>query len=180
MIIRKLKDNELKQAIDIKSYCWSEDFAGIIPKGCYEPIEELDFITKWIKEECNDIRVIYGAFIGEKLVGFIGASIAEKEDIENGIEINYLFMKKEYRNKGTSLKLLKTVVDFYITKDFEKVIVYNWHEAESNGFYQNIGGEVLKQITQKPGGKIALVDIFVWDINELRDALDIKIEKLNM
>lgn len=57
------------------------------------------------------------------------------------------------------------------------MVVYNWHDVPSNKFYRSIGGEVLKQMVQKPFGKEALVDIFYWDMSALIEVLNKRISE---
>lgn len=175
MLFRILEDSELAQAVEIQGYCWGSDYSELAPPNGFDKAKSLEFMRAWRNEHCEDIRVILGAFDGLVLAGFAGASIADTDDSANGMEVNYLFVDKQYRNLGLGLKLLKTVVDMFHDRGFDEVVIYNWHDVPSNQFYRHLGGVVKKQVTQTPGGHEVLVDVFFWKIEELKSTLDAKI-----
>lgn len=171
MIIRKLNEEDYSQAVDLKMHSWDEEVAGKEPNPMIKD-KELNFILEWINsaEKYNDIRLLYGAFDNKKFMGFVGASIAEESDSQNGIELNYLFVKEEYRGKGISLKLLRKILSEFVTKGFKELVVYNFNCAPSNQYYRKLGGNVKKQVTQM-NGKL-LVDIFTFDAAKLNERLE--------
>lgn len=118
---------------------------------------------------------MYGAFDGDTFLGYVGGSLAEKEDAEHGVELNYLFVKKEYRGIALGLKLMRTIVAEFKEYGSEKLIIYNWHDSESNKFYRYLGGKILKQVVQTSKGKETLVDVFSWDIDTLIKLLNDKL-----
>lgn len=171
MIIRMLSKEEYSQAIDLKIYSFDEEVQGKVPNQMVKE-EELDSILEWINsaEKYNDIRLVYGAFDNEKFMGFAGASIAEDSDSQNGMELNYLFVKEEHRGKGISLKLLNKLLSEFVTKGFKELIVYNFNVSPSNKYYRKLGGQVKKQ-TRQMGGKL-LVDTFCFDAENLKGILE--------
>lgn len=176
MIIRELKDEELRMAVELNAECWNDDFAGIVPHDSINVDEYTTFISNWVNDKkCDDVRRICGAFEGDKFLGFIGASFTEKEDAEHGVELNYLFVKRQYRGKSVGLKLIRTILVEFVEYGVDKLIVYNWHDSESNKFYRHINGEVIKQVIQTVDGKDALVDVFGWDINAIIKQLTSKL-----
>jgi GNAT superfamily N-acetyltransferase len=176
MIIRELTEKELFMAVELNYNCWNDDFAGVIPYDSMNVDTEFTFVSNWINDkECQDIRRIYGAFDGGEFLGYVGASIAEKEDAEHGVELNYLFVKKEYRGMALGLKLIRTILIEFEEYGVNKLIVYNFHESESNKFYKYLGGEVLKQVMQTAKGKEVLVDVFSWNISILIELLNDKL-----
>ena len=172
MLIRRLSNEELYKAVDLRIECWNNDYRGVIPPNVMDREEELEFLISWINEKCDDIRRIYGVFDGEKFAGFVGASIAEKEDSDNGVELNYLFVDQEYRERGFGLKLIKAVVDEFKVYGFRELIVYNWHEVHSNKYYLYLGGKVKKQVVQSFKGQDILADVFVWDLADIIKTLN--------
>ena len=58
----------------------------------------------------------------------------------------------------------------------DKLIIYNFHESDSNEFYKSLGGEVLKQIKQTVKEKEVLVDVFSWNIINLIELLNDKLD----
>lgn len=180
MIIRELKNEELRMAVGLNYQCWNDDYAGIIPHDSMNIEEELAFVSDWLSDkECDDIRRIYGAFEGDNFLGFVGGSFTEKEDAENGVEINYLFVKKEYRGKALGLKLMRTILIEFKEYGVDQLIIYNFHDSESNKFYRYLEGEVVNQVIQTAKGKEALIDVFSWNINILIKLLNNKLYARN-
>ncbi|WP_010294619.1 GNAT family N-acetyltransferase [Clostridium senegalense] len=177
MIIRELTHEELLIAVELNYNCWNDDFAGIIPYDSMKIEKELTFVSNWINDKrCQDIRRIYGAFDGDKFLGYVGGSLAKKEDAEHGVELNYLYVKKEYRGMALGLKLIRTIIVEFEDYGVNKLIINNFHESESSKFYKYLGGEVVKQVIQTVKGKEVLVDVFSWNIDNLIEQLK---DKLN-
>ncbi|QVK20752.1 GNAT family N-acetyltransferase [Mycoplasmatota bacterium] len=170
MIIRKLNEIEYSLAVELRINFWDEVVAGTVPNPMVKN-KELRSMIEWVNtaDEHNDIRLLYGAFDNENFMGFAGASIAEESDSQNGIELNYLFVKEEYRGKGVSLKLLIKLLSEFMTDKFTELVVYNFNCSPSNKYYCKLGGKVKKQAAQI-NGKL-LVDIFSFDIGNLNERL---------
>lgn len=45
MIIRELKNEELRMAVGLNYQCWNDDYAGIIPHDSMNIEEELAFVS---------------------------------------------------------------------------------------------------------------------------------------
>ncbi|MEG0671916.1 GNAT family N-acetyltransferase [Clostridium sp.] len=176
MIIRELTHEELLMAVELNYNCWNDDFASIIPYDSMNVESELTYVSDWIKNnECQDIRRIYGAFEGDNFLGYVGGSLAEKEDAEHGVELNYLFVKKEYRGMALGLKLIRTILVEFEDYGVDQLIIYNFHDSESNKFYRYLGGQVFKQVVQTVKEKAILVDVFSWNISILIELLNNKL-----
>ena len=134
MIIRPLELEEFDQAVDLKISCWDEELAGVAPNRRIKS-EEVDFITHWISaaEEHRDIRLVYGAFEQDAFMGFAGASIAEPSDVKHGIELNYLFVKTEYRGRGLALQLIDKLLTDFGGKGVDQLVVYRTYAKSTMG-----------------------------------------------
>jgi GNAT superfamily N-acetyltransferase len=172
MLIRPLQFEDYDQAVDLKISCWDEELAGIAPNRLVKS-EELDFILQWVAtaEEHQDIRLVYGAFEGDELLAFAAASIAEPSDAAHGIELNYLFVKKDHRGQGLALRLIDTLLADFSGKGFEHVIVYNHHYAPSNAFYRKFGGTVMRQDIQGTPPDRLQIDVFVFDFLRFKEVI---------
>jgi len=169
MIIREMKREEIYQAILLNEKCWKNDFEGIIPSGLYNAYDNYQNILKWLYDDTvEDIRKLYGAFINDEFVGFIGASFSETEDSIKGVEINYLFVENEYRHKTIGLQLIQTIVLDYSNYGKEELIVYSLKQSISNKFYRNLKPIILRQVKQVFGNKINTVDVFKWNIDNIK------------
>lgn len=173
--IRSLKTSDLKNVVELKKLCWTEELAGKAENTLVVE-EELKFWTSWstTAEENDDIRLLLGAFNGDDMLGVAIGSLAETSDIaEAGIELNGLWVYPQHRNKGISLMLLENLLDYYKGLNKKTMVIYNLHHSPSNTFYRKFGCKQVNQVTQMQGK--LLVDIFNIDIegflNRLRDSL---------
>ncbi|MFO7636042.1 MAG: GNAT family N-acetyltransferase [Clostridia bacterium] len=171
MMIRSLTDQETGMASALKAECWNTDYAGVVPPDVLDPGKEGESMLSWLHERTVDIRRSYGAFDGNALAGYLMASIAETEDSSCGVEVNDLFVNKEYRGRGLGLKLMKAVADEFHQYGFRELVVYNWRGVPSNAFYRHIGGIARKETTMKVKEKELCVDVFYWDTDALRKDL---------
>jgi len=127
-------------------------------------------------EENEDIRLLIGAFENDRMLGVAFGSFAESFDIpEKGIELNGLWVYPEHRNRGISLRMLNYLLDFYLAKGMETIVIYNPHYAPSNQFYQKFGAKVIKQEYQMDGR--LLVDVFLTDMLSMKVSMEQSLKK---
>ncbi len=178
--IRSVKIEEFAQIIEIKHECWRHDYNKVVPKATLRNLnaaEDTIWLQEWIADETDDLRIILGVIVDNQLVGFVAASSVEECDAEYDAEVNMLFVSNKYRGMGLGLKLLEEVMKFFGNGDVTSVMLYNWRELDSNQFYRNIGGKVVKEQIQNCGGKELVTDIFAWQIDELLAILRTKLVK---
>lgn len=176
MTIRKLKMDEIPQAAAISSGCWNEDYSAFLPRHAADAGQDAASMAQWVSDDtCGDIRRLYGAFVGEEMIGFSGCSLAEPSDAQGGAELNYLFVRKEHRGKAMGMKLLRAAAVDFREHGCRQFVVYNFHESQSNRFYRGLGGSLLRQDAQQIGGQETLVDVFLWDTDTLIETLNGKL-----
>ena len=170
--IRQLTEADMKQAIELKILCWTEELAGKA-ENTLSVSQELDSWVEWMNtaKENNDIRLLIGAFENEELLGVAFGSFAETYDIpKKGIELNGLWVYPDQRNRGVSLLLMIYILDFYLAKGMETMVVYNHHYAPSNQFYHKFGAKVHRQEYQLNGS--LLIDVFLSDIAQMKRKME--------
>ena len=157
-----LSPAEIPQAVEIMNLCWNNDYSPFAPHN-YLPVQEVtNDITGWVTDTgADDWRILFGAFVGNEMAGFIGASYAELEDSPNGIEINYLFVQPQFRNRGIAGQLLSRVLNMYQKKKpWDEVIIYTFAQARSHQFYQKHGAKKLRSCLQELNHKPVQVDVY--------------------
>lgn len=175
--IRELREEDMQQAMELKILCWTEELAGKA-ENTLSVSKELEFWVDWMHraQENNDIRLLIGVFENDKMLGVAFSSLAETFDIpEKGIELNGLWVYPEYRNKGFSLMMIKYILDFYLEKGMENIVIYNPHYAPSNQFYSKFGAKVVKQQYQMDGR--LLVDVFLADMLSMKRNIENSLKK---
>lgn len=175
--IRELTEMDMEQAIQLKILCWTEELASKAENNL-SPSKELEFWVDWMNtaKENNDIRLLIGAFEEGKMLGVAFSSFAEASDIpEKGIELNGLWVYPDHRNRGISLMMIDYILDFYLSKNMERIVVYNHHYSPSNGFYRKFGAKVARQEYQMAGR--LLVDVFLMDMLSMKKNMEKSLKK---
>lgn len=170
--IRNLTNDDMKEAIQLKVDCWTEELADKA-ENTLDYSKELEFWVNWMNsaEENEDIRLLIGAFEDSKMLGVAFASFAETEDIpEKGIELNGLWVYPKQRGRGVSLRLILRILDFFKIIGKEKIVIYNHHYCPSNKFYRKFGANVIRQDEQMDGK--LLVDVFMADIDVYKNNIE--------
>ena len=175
--IRNLTEMDMEEAIKLKIMCWTEELAGKA-ENTLSSSQEIDMWVDWMKtgQENNDIRLLIGAFENEKILGVAFSSFAETYDIpERGIELNGLWVYPNHRDRGISLMMMVYILDFYLAKGMEKIVIYNHHYSSSNKFYRKFDAGIVRQEYQM-GGKL-LVDVFLSDILPMKKNMEKSLKK---
>lgn len=181
VIIRPIQSEEIYETVVIFVECWKNDYKHIVPAKVLESFnlqQEADECKEWLYADCEDVRLLYAAFVDDKMVGYISASLVEDDfDLDYEVEINGLFVCHEYRGKGVGIKLMQVMIAAFKERGFTSVILYNWKELSSNQLYRNLKGEVVKQEVQNCGGVMLSTEIFGWQMDSLLNILNQKLNK---
>ncbi|GEM_PF-4727342 len=179
--IRPVTRNDISEMAKININSWRDDYRNIVPDKVLEelePEEKSRSLENWLFADSNDIRLAYGAFLDDLMVGYITASLTEDIDSEYDVEVNNLFVVKKYRGLGISLKLLYQIASVFSElkeRQFTSLILYSWQATASNEYYRKLGGKVIKEQIQDCGGRKLAADIFAWQLEELIAVLENKL-----
>ena len=84
----------------------------------------------------NQFNKVLGFYINSNLVGFLDYSI-----IYERLEINYIFVKEEYRRKNIAYTLLKYIIDNY---NYENITLeVNVNNNKAINLYQKLGFKII-------------------------------------
>jgi len=67
------------------------------------------------------------------------------------------------------------ILDLYLAKGMESIVIYNHHYAPSNQFYQKFGAKVSRQEYQLDGG--LLIDVFLADMAQMKRKMEQSLKK---
>lgn len=171
VLIRKLTLDDMHEAMELKALCWPEELAGL-SSNRLNVENEYAFWTEWMQaqDENNDIRLLYGAFENEEMLGVaFGSFVESKDKPESGMELNGLWVYPRHRGKGISLILMDKLLNEFLEAGSRQIIVYNFQHSSSNSFYRKLGFKVIDmecQMVEK-----LPVDIFACDMHWLKNVL---------
>ncbi|MBP7401517.1 MAG: GNAT family N-acetyltransferase [Clostridia bacterium] len=176
MLIRELTEQDLPLAAQLRMASWETDYAGFLPAGILRLDQETARMKDWLGNRAEDHFTLFGAFDGDRLAGFTGGAVADPQDTDCGVELYYLFVDPEYRGRKLSLQLLDRIIAHFQTYRFHEMVVYNFSEAASNGFYRKLGGVVRRDYIANVGGVHPRVDVFAFDLGQLAKTVREKLD----
>ncbi len=173
---RPARKEDLTATAEIYIRCLRQDYS-FKPQDYLEqlnPDKEMVECFSW-KEVDPENNLIFVASAGEKIVGYVSTGINEEEPKEYRGELTGLFVDPDYRGLGLGLGLMQVAAKAFLNLNLEKFVVYNYHRSAANKFYRGLGGIVLRNEMQNPGGLPLLTDIFGFESKDLLQILDEKI-----
>jgi len=182
LIIREVKPQEVLDTARIYIDCWQRDYREVVPEEMLNNMsleQEAEECSQWLYGN-EDLTLLYVAMDDSKMAGYIAASPNTEHPLEYEMEINGLFVERQYRGRGIGLRLMNYMMKELAKRGFAKVLLYNFKDTKSNGFYKSLGGRVVSQQIQRPGGREAVVDIFGWDVAELQNTLGEKLKNYGL
>jgi GNAT superfamily N-acetyltransferase len=174
--IRPAVRAELRETAVIYIECIREDY-------CFKPQSHLDALDV-DKElaECEDWMAasgrpnqVFAALDGERMAGYIAVGPNTGEPREYDGEVCGFFLRKAYRRQGTGLRLLKAGLEYLRDRGFRRVAIYNYHVSAANQYYRGLGGKLVWQEIQHPGGMELETDVFGWEIAEFLEIIEQKL-----
>ncbi len=171
--IRVAGPKDLRETVLIYLECLRSDYA-CKPQAYLEvkTVEvELAECEQWLYG-CGALNRIFVGTDEAVMAGYIavGANAGPPPGYEG--EVAGFFVRKAYRKRGIGLRLLKAGIAYLRDQGYHKVAIYNYHISEANSFYRRLGGEVVWQEIQRPGGMAFETDVFGYEIAALLSTLD--------
>ncbi len=178
IVIRPAARDELRETAVIYIECLRDDYC-FKPKAILDALnveEELAECEDWLVSR-GSLNRVFVAMGSETMVGYIavGPNTGEPRDYDG--EVSGFFMRRSYRRFGIGLRLLKMGLEYLRCLGFQRVVVYNYRISQANSYYRMLGGKLVWQEIQCPGGMALETDVFGWEIHDFLDTLEHKLEK---
>lgn len=142
--IRKIKENEVKEALDLAMEVFLQFEAPDYKPEGVETFRKVVQNEEYIAKCGQGICPIYAAFDGGKIIGIMGMRA-------NRTHINLVFTKKEYHRQGVATSIFR-----YLLEDLRKAnpelkeITLN-SSPYGRPFYLHIGFEPLSEEQEQDG-----------------------------
>lgn len=152
-VIRKMKEEDIKQVQLVAKTSWNYTYDGIIP---------LEIQENFLKSAYNDAMmhrrlertIIFIAEVDEKIVGFANYSPVKDE---GKVELAAIYLYPEYQGKGLGTSLLEEginnlegVNEIFINVEKENKIGTTFYEAKGfkvvSEFDDDFDGHILKTV----------------------------------
>ncbi len=173
ILIRTAEREDLRETVEIYLECLRSDYA--CKPQAYLNAKNVDVelaeCEQWLYQSGHPNRV-YVALDGSRMAGYIAVGPNIGGPLYQEGEVTGFFVRRAYRRLGVGLRLLKAGASYLRSLGYSRAVIYNYHESEANGFYRRLGGEVIHQEIQAPGGKPLETDVFCYGIEGLLATLD--------
>ena len=146
---------------------WQANYRGIFPDEDLDRLSIKENTERWknglIKnKERENLKVIVADDPDYGIVGFASGGKYENTDPYD-CEIGAIYVLNEHQRKGIGTKLVKKMVDFFISKGWKTMIIWVLEENFQRSFYEKLGGNPREtKMYEKWEEKYDLVG-YVWD-----------------
>ena len=142
--IRKIKENEVKEALDLAMEVFLQFQAPDYKPEGVETFRKVVQNEEYIAKCGQGICPIYAAFDGGKIIGIMGMRA-------NRTHINLVFTKKEYHRQGVATSIFRYLLEDLRKENPElKEITLN-SSPYGRPFYLHIGFEPLSEEQEQDG-----------------------------
>lgn len=140
--IKKLREEEAEEKIDINIKVWWTTYRGLIPD---EIIAKLQTKTKErIERQKQTIREknnTYGIYVDGKLVGYSSYGPARDENYKDSCEIYSCYILEEYQRLHLGRKVVIKILEDFIQEGYKTMITKCLVGNPANKFHEAIGGD---------------------------------------
>jgi GNAT superfamily N-acetyltransferase len=177
-MIRPAERTELRDTVDIYLECLRADYT-FKPRAYLDgqSVEEnLAECEKWRYDSASP-NMIYAAMDGPRMAGYIAVGPNTGDPVGYDGEVGGLFVRQDCRGRGAGLMLLRAGLAYLRGLGCRSVIIYNYRISAANEYYRALGGELVYEMVQSPGGMDLHTDVFAWEIDALLETLARRLRK---
>ena len=165
MYIRYKELEDCESWVDINISGWHDNLKGIISDKL------LQFMTDnrdaRIQKDIDNFQINEWKYVIEdqgQVVGIMKLRSSEKVGYENFGEVQMLYVKTSEKGKGYGKALLDKAFADFRKKGYKKVVIGCLKGNHSNGFYQHLGGKLVKVEPWEIQGECYQENIYEYDL----------------
>ncbi|MHA1398951.1 MAG: GNAT family N-acetyltransferase [Candidatus Heimdallarchaeaceae archaeon] len=168
MKIRTANQNDGKDIAKVKIASWRTTYTNILPSEILDNLSLENQAKIWTKivKECNENKerkLLVAENEDGEIIGFAVGGKPIEQGFNYDSEIGAIYLLKEYQKKGIGSALVKELVEWFKTKDYNNMVIWVLKENSACEFYQKIGGIPKEQMTKEIGEDEYLLVGYVWD-----------------
>jgi ribosomal protein S18 acetylase RimI-like enzyme len=176
--IRPAQREELRETVLIYLECLRGDYAckPQVYLDAKNVDEELAECEEWLYESGSPNQ-LFVAMDGETMAGYIAVGPNIGQPFNRDGEVCGFFVRQAYRRQGVGLRLMQAGIRYLQGLGYQQVVIFCYRAAEANGLYRRLGGEVVYQEIQTPGGMPFETDVFCYQIPALLGTLEQRLKR---
>ena len=141
--INKSTINDCKEIAEFITIVWNESYKGIVNDKFLSSLKESErqryLEAKKNFDEKNNLQYVIKDDEGT-IIGFLKLTKTNDDEI---IEMQSLYLLKEYQNKGIGRMLLEKAFEEARKMGYKKMKIGCLEKNPSNGFYLKMGGKII-------------------------------------
>lgn len=143
----KSKKEDCKAIIEFITKTWNETYKGIVNEEFLDNLSKTEEkrYTNAINNFDEEKNIQYIIKKDNKIIGFLKLSKINDDKNKEVIELQALYVLKEYQNNGIGKYLIQTALDEAKKLGYKKLIIGCLEDNKSNGFYKKMGGVFIKK-----------------------------------
>ena len=160
--IRKAVLGEEKNVAEVNTRTWKTAYKGIVDDSFLENLDEkqperIDKMRRAIVGGNVFVAVCAGSIVGMAMFG-----AARDDGFEGYGELYALYVLDAYQKTGVGKRLVNAVRDALRAKGYERFIIACFADNPSCGFYEKMGGRLIKRTLCSIGGGEYRTNIYAY------------------
>ena len=146
-VIRKMTVNDCKDVTHVITVAWNETYKGIVPDEILDNmyLTEEERTNKSINrfDENNNHQFVLE--VDNKIVGYMNVGSSDETEYDKCGEIHALYIINGYKGDGFGKEMVKAGMEELKKMGYNIMLIGCLVGNPTNGFYEHIGGELIKQ-----------------------------------
>lgn len=164
--IRRANQEDAKQIAEVHVKSWQTTYQQIVDEETLAAMNWESRVDTWrgTIKNIEDNAIIFVAFKGERLVGFLSGGVS-RQPLENcDSEIYAIYLLEEFRGEGTGKQLIEFFFEWLKEKDFHVCCVWVAEKNPYQAFYSSMGAEKRDYERVSRVGKNEIPTVaYIWD-----------------
>ena len=143
-IIRKMTREDCEAAAHVIAVCWKETYRDIIPEEELNKSDEkviAENSRRNFREEDNHQFVLE---TDGQVSGYMNVGLTDDPEYEECGEIHAIYIMKEHKGRGWGRKMIEAGIRELKDMGCGRMLIGCLAGNPSNGFYEHIGGKLIK------------------------------------
>ncbi|MCB9235703.1 MAG: GNAT family N-acetyltransferase [Bacteroidia bacterium] len=153
-------------AIQLKG--WKDAYAGILAADYLNNLDTRERVRVWreIIHYAPSRSCLLVIECEREIVGFASGGVAHDQENKYHGEIYSLYLQREFQGIGLGKELLLGMVNELKTRGFRQVELNVLKGSRTIGFYEKMGGEIIREDQTPIGGEYYPECVFFWDLSQ--------------
>jgi len=163
--VRRARIKDCAKVQRIITKVWNDTYRGIVSDDFLDKLNlnEQKRTKKNIENFGKEDFSRFVLVINKNLVGFVTVGKSKDKDYQDSGEVFSLYMLKEYKGHGLGKKLFLRGLLELKKLGFKNCVIGCLEGNISNGFYQHLGGVLVKTRVFFNAGKNLLENVYYYD-----------------